>query len=290
MANKRKSRVDASGRNPDRIGSGDRVLIIRRSLWQSPHVSALSVTSRALMLDLLSMYNGKNNATLFLSLRDATDRLGCSDQRVAMTAFEELQQAKLISRTVIGHFRIKAGEVSKAQAWRLNFIDEDGKPRSADALPSLDPASLTPQMRKRMDKRQRALKRYLKDKSEGKFAAEENAALEARLAEENAAEGETTAEENAALNRKNGRNALQPSAEENAAHIYHHSPEVFETAVPPPDAARDSNAFAECEHCGERFLRTKPTKTYCCRDCKERAKQRRHYQRQRAAELQVAAQ
>lgn len=96
--------MNATGRDEDRVGSDDRFMRFPRWLWHSPSVSAASPASRALVIELLSMFNGTNNGSLFLSVRDATDRLGASDFRVALNAFEELQQLGLIRKTFVDLF------------------------------------------------------------------------------------------------------------------------------------------------------------------------------------------
>src|SRR5947209_14477503 len=117
-----RKRVDATGRNPAALGREHSFLMIRRSLWQSPLISASSPSARALLVELLSMFTGRNNGNLFLSLHDATDRLGFSDWRAAAAAFEELEKVGLITMTLDAYFDVKAGAQSRARAWRLNWI------------------------------------------------------------------------------------------------------------------------------------------------------------------------
>lgn len=130
------------------------------------------------MLELLSLYNGTNNGNLFLSVRDATERLGFSDYRPAMAAFEELELAGLITPTFVGYFTIKAGEASRASTWCLNWIGDDGKRLAAEEMRIL-PDVLPKGARKRLDRRQSALKRYHKDRQAGKFAVVVSSTLEA---------------------------------------------------------------------------------------------------------------
>ncbi len=126
------------------------------------------------------MHNGRNNGAIFLSVRDATDRLGFADYRPAIAALEELQLLKLIRLTIEGHFNITVGGVSKAHAWHLNFVDEKGQPASEEALPPIDLNALPEKMRKRMGKRQKVLKRYLKDVQQGKFSVGDFTTFDAR--------------------------------------------------------------------------------------------------------------
>src|SRR5436305_1600560 len=102
----RRNRVNPKGRS---ISPVERFIGIRRSLLHSPHFSALSSTSRALLLELQAMFNGSNNGEIFLSVRDATARLGMVDFKAAQAAFLELRQLGWITETIAGCFAVKAG-------------------------------------------------------------------------------------------------------------------------------------------------------------------------------------
>lgn len=185
---KRKNRANAKGRS---TGSTSRFMMTRRSLFHSPQYSALSCASRALFDELLAMFNGTNNGYIFLSVRDATDRLGFSDYKAAMAAFAELEQLGFITEAMAGSFAIKAGEVSRARAWRLNWIGRDGRCVGPEELPPLNFSSLTKIQKRRVERRQRVLGIYLKDYQRGKFAVEESTTLDTRIA----AAGERSVEE-----------------------------------------------------------------------------------------------
>jgi len=215
---RRRARVDATGRNPDAFGRDNAVLIIRRSVWQSPRISALSVSGRALMVELLSMYNGSNNGRLFLSVKDATDRLGFSDWRAAAAAFAELETVGLITKTVEAYFDIRTGIHSRARAWRLNWIGDDGERLAPEALTPMDEEGLDGRGRKRMQRRQNALKRYFKEHSKGKFAVVDSTTLEARMAE---IDGEP-AVETTTLKTLNGQNPPITQMVESTVHLSYH--------------------------------------------------------------------
>lgn len=217
-----KHRPNAKGRNSERTGNADRVLILRRSLWQSPRFSSLSCTARVLALELLSMFNGTNNGAIFLSVRDATDRLGFTDFRPALEAFAELERTGLISLTFAGTFAIRTGEVSKAHAWRLNFVDAEGKPASEDSLPAIDLNALPAKSQSRMAKRQKVLKRYLKERQEGKFAVGDFTTLEARRVGESPTVDAGGVEEITTPRPENGLNASTGSVGDSTTHIIHH--------------------------------------------------------------------
>jgi len=213
----RRNRVDAKGRS---TGPIERLVIIRRSLLHSPQFSALSCASRSLLFELQAMFNGTNNGAIFLSVRDATARLGMADLKAGQAAFAELQRLGWITETVSGCFAVKAGELSRARAWRLNWIGRDGKSAGPDALPPLDYATLSKPQRQRVNRRQTVLSGYLRDYQNGRFAVEESITLSARMA----AAAPLSVEESTTL--KSGNGGKQPigSVGESSTHIRYHSP------------------------------------------------------------------
>jgi hypothetical protein len=216
VAKNRRRHVNATGRNEGEI---ERVVILRRSLLHSPQFSAAGPATRALILELHAMFNGTNNGTIFLSVRDAAARLGFSCYRATMRAFDEALALGWIAETIGSHFDIKADAVSRARAWQLNWIDKrSGRCVGPDALKPLDFAKLTPQQRRRANARQETLKRYLKDYAERRFAVEETSTLGARMA---LAEP-CTVEETSTLKSGNGENLPISSVEESSGiHKYH---------------------------------------------------------------------
>jgi hypothetical protein len=221
---KRKSRIDAKGRNPDRTGTEDRTLIMRRSFWHSPHIAAASGASRALVVELQSMFNGTNNGELFLSVRDAADRLGFTDLEAAMNAMEELEQLGLVTVTLDSSFSMRAGETSRARAYRLNWIGTDGKCVSAERLPQLRFATLTPKQKKRICSRSGVLSRYLKAQQERKSSVRETLTLMACSVRETRTEAADSVRETRTLNDKNGGKPPSHPVRDSLTHILHHIP------------------------------------------------------------------
>lgn len=175
----RKSRTDAKGRSK---GLVHRVLIVRRSLVHSPQFSALSCSARALFFELHAMFNGTNNGEIFLSVRDATARLGFSDFKAAMAAFAELTQLGFIRETAAGSFSIKASDLSRARAWNLNWIGRDAHCVGSDAITPVDYSSLNRTQKRRVEGRQKVLAKYLKDYQRGQFAVEDSSTMAVRMA------------------------------------------------------------------------------------------------------------
>lgn len=211
MSSKRKN---AKGRNPGGVG---RFIMVSRSLIHSPQFSTLSPTSRALFFELQAMFNGTNNGALFLSCKDAGERLGLSDLKAVRTAFDELRNLGFITETVGASFSIKAGRASKARAWNLNWIVR-GYCVGPDALPTLDFTRLTATQKKRVEKRSQVLSRYLGDYQKGKFAVEDFTTLEARkaFAEQPIVEESTTMESEI------GGNRPIRSVEDSTHHLEYH--------------------------------------------------------------------
>lgn len=183
-------KANATGRNP---GGSGRVIIVKRALIHSPQFSALASTSRTLFFELHALFNGTNNAKIFLSCKDAADRLGLSDLKAVRAAFDELRDLGFITETIGASFAIKAGQTSKARAWNLNWISR-GYCAGPDVLPDLDFSRLRPIQKRRVERRSRVLSRYLRDYQNGKFAVEESTPLDARKAfvRQNAGEESTT--------------------------------------------------------------------------------------------------
>src|SRR3546814_8378969 len=96
-------------------------------LLTTPAYRALSPNARSLLVELAMMENGKNNGSLFLSVRDAAHRMGVSDPKTAGAAFDELQDLGFVDMVADAHFAIKAGKGSRARVWRLTWPAVAGK-------------------------------------------------------------------------------------------------------------------------------------------------------------------
>jgi hypothetical protein len=90
-------------------------------LWEikSPAFRSLSVGARALLLELKALFNGSNNGSLFLSVRDAGLRLNVG-KTCAAKLFRELLDRGFIRTAERGAFNLKsrAGQ-RKATTWIL---------------------------------------------------------------------------------------------------------------------------------------------------------------------------
>lgn len=235
--NVRRSRVNAKGRNSDRVGNGGRVLIMRRPLVQSPQWSALSSNSRALLIELLSMFNGKNRDTLFLSVRDAADRVGLSDLKAVGKAFDQLCRLGFIQESAAASFRQKFDEKSRARSWRLLIVDAGGRPLGRECLPDLEFSELTTREKRAVARRTKALDRYLKNYTDGRFAVEDSTTFTARA--------ELAVEKSSTLKTENGTNRPTAMVEKIATHIEYHRGTGSGGAIAQPE----SKWWASVERC-----------------------------------------
>ncbi len=109
--------------NKDHRGSHTGAFVrLPHSLLTTQAYRAASPTARALLVDLVLMEKGKNNGTLFLSVRDAANRLGLSDLRAAGAAINELERLGFIAMTADAHFSSRATDGSRARSWRLTWL------------------------------------------------------------------------------------------------------------------------------------------------------------------------
>ena len=165
------NKPDATGRDSRRLGSDGAVIILRRSFWLSPQVSALSPTARALLVELTSMYKGpSHNGRIFLSVRDGARRLGLNCTKASGAAIDELLGSGLLTETLAGSFSMKAGIASRARAFRLNWKTETGSPVGKDELAPLNFGLLGKKAKRRVQERSTALQAYQKQS----FAVGEN--------------------------------------------------------------------------------------------------------------------
>jgi hypothetical protein len=190
---------------------GDRFVQFQRKFLHSAQISALALPSRWLLVELQGMFNGTNNGTLFLSVRDAAARLSLVDLKAARKAFDELIQLGLISEAIGASFSIKADEVSRARAWRLNWLEKGG----LENLRPVDCALLSKKQNTRLFRRSHVLKRYVKNYVQGDFAVANSNTLEVRIAHS----GQCREEKSATCLSENGGFVPISNEENPTAHI-----------------------------------------------------------------------
>lgn len=164
--NNRPQKPNHTGRNE----GSRRFVQLDFKLLSSAAYSCLSSNARSLLVELLMIFNGNNNGSLYLSVRDAAARMGVADLGVAIRAFAELTEAGFLEVAKESHFEVKAAENSRARCWRLTnhawpeCTNKRRRPPTHEWREYLPP---TGKASKRADKRLRALAAYKKAESAG---------------------------------------------------------------------------------------------------------------------------
>lgn len=150
----------------DRSKHTGRFVRLGHSLLSSPAYRAASPQARALLVELAMMDSGKNNGTMFMSVRDAADRMGALDINTARAAIDELTSLGFIEATAESYFAMMDGNGSRARQWRLTWLamPSKSKPPTHDyehARPT------DPRAQKRMAKGRKALERWTRKQNGG---------------------------------------------------------------------------------------------------------------------------
>lgn len=156
-----RNRVNATGRN-----NTSRFVRLDYRILNSNAYRSLSPNARSLLVDLVMLYNGENNGSLYLSVRDAAHRMGVADLTAASRAFDDLVALGFLELAQEAHFKVKASETSRARCWRLTWEAGPGRKAPTSEFMEREPAPQTP-ARKRMERGLRALKAYRKAKDCG---------------------------------------------------------------------------------------------------------------------------
>lgn len=242
------------------------------SRLSSPAYRALSPNARSLLTEMTMMENGKNNGELYLSVRDAADRMGVADHSAATAAFAELESMGFIACTRDAHFAVKSGDGSRARCWRLTW-------QSTPCL-RIGPTSEYQDRRpdagsraaKRMDAGCRALKRYGGSISQNKIAGVDFATLKADRVADFATTGGMVGGESvrdsATHISKNGRKPPKPIVLDSATHTACQ----LEGATVPVSTTVGSPTVRTCDHCSKPFELTRPDRAHTRRFCSERCR------------------
>jgi len=312
-SNHKAARPNAKGRNEATVGRAGWRLQVMRSFWLSPVASAMTVNEKSLFWELTSLHTGSNNGELFMSVKDATHRIGLNDYAAGVNAFNGLIALGLVTVTAEASFSVKASEVSRARAFRLNWIDESGQPKPGEAFP-VDLAAISPSRRRRIERRQRALKVFVRDREQGKFAVGESLTMAARM---EAAAGHL-ARESLTLKTGNGENPPSGAIRDSLTHLDYHwgvgrmSPADImrgirdEGSTPPfvrsptggrplfcrliairrsikPSSRKLGPRVFCCEQCGDLLIGGRAGRRFCNEACRKRAEVKRRYERLKVA-------
>ena len=158
-----RNRVNATGRNHT-----SRFVRLDYRLLNSNAYRGLSPNARSLLVELTMLFNGENNGSLYLSVRDAAHRMGIADLTASSRAFDDLTELGFIEMTQAAHFRVKTAESSRARCWRLTWEAGPGRKLPTCGFPGCEPQPHTT-ARKRMERGLKALKNYGKARGGGRL-------------------------------------------------------------------------------------------------------------------------
>lgn len=139
----------------------DRFAMLPYKLLESKAYRSQTPTARALLVEMILLYNGDNNGSLYLSIRDAADRLGIVDTKAIQRAFNDLMAFGLIEMTQNSFFTVKSRDRSRARCWRLTWLAGPGK-KAPDISCFDNEAEPKTNAHKRRELGLRALKAYKK--------------------------------------------------------------------------------------------------------------------------------
>jgi hypothetical protein len=266
---------------------------LEHSVLRTAAYRSLTPNARALLMEFAMLENGKNNGELFMSVRDAADRMGVGDPHTAGAALAELESAGFIALTKEAHFAVKAASGSRSRCWRLTWQSVP----ALSAAPTNDFTRWQPQNGKahrRAVNGCAALDRYEKKGAKRAAAAAELQSAVRFFHTHNA--------ERVRNNHTTSPHESGPAAE----HVRNNHTQNHENAANPPKLVVRNNhthttdqldastaaiprvhvgRTPACEDCGEPFKpgdRGKP-KRFCSETCRKRAERQRAADRRKAA-------
>lgn len=157
-----RNKPNATGRNDT-----SRFARLDHRILSSNAYRALSPNARSLLVELVMLYNGENNGSLYLSVRDAAHRMGVADLAAASRAFDDLMALGFIELTQESRF-VPTSETSRARCWRLTWLVGPGRRAPSWVFLDREPEAQTP-ARKRMERGQKALKSYRRARDGGRL-------------------------------------------------------------------------------------------------------------------------
>src|SRR6188472_1912630 len=101
----KRNKPNATGRNSS---SSSRFARLDHRILTSNAYRGLSPNARSLLVELIMLYSGENNGSLYLGVRDAAHRMGISDLTAATSALNDLQDLSFIEMTQESYFEVKA--------------------------------------------------------------------------------------------------------------------------------------------------------------------------------------
>lgn len=156
-----------------RRNSTERFVSLPFGILNSNAYRSLSPNDRSLLVELLMLYNGENNGSLYLSVRDAAHRMGVADLTATSSSFDNLMALGFIELSQASYFSVKASNTSRARCWRLTWLPGPGGKLPSRPFLAREPQPQT-SARKRMERGLRALKAYKTAKDRGRLPVWDN--------------------------------------------------------------------------------------------------------------------
>jgi hypothetical protein len=162
-----RGKSNAKGRSKGSVGSFTK---LPHKIQESVAYRSLTPNAKALLSELVYLDRNDNNGLLFLSEKDAADRIGLSNKKSVRTAFNDLSQAGLILMTKGAYFNVKTGE-GRARSWALTWrFDYCNRRSPIDSWQDFEPVGSAA---KRAARGCRSLKEYKRSRK----SAEDNSTL-----------------------------------------------------------------------------------------------------------------
>lgn len=212
QSNRSSKKPNAKGRDTT---SKDRFVRLGSNLLKSAAYRSLSPNARALLVEIVWLYKGNNNGSIWLSVRDAAARMGVTDTAAASSAFDELVAAGFIALTKRAHFSIKTSDASRARCWRITWeFDDSNKKPATNEWQSFQPDPSS-RIGKRSDRGLKSLKKYHRSQSQGKLPVVDFATID----EVYRSPHQIAVVESATADHKNGIKSLPAVVADSATHI-----------------------------------------------------------------------
>lgn len=146
--------------------------MLEHRMLESPAYACLTPNARAVLQELVMIFNGSNNGSLYLSVRDTAARIGLVDNRAIEAAYDLLMEVGFLELAKDAHFAVKASDTSRARCWRLTWLVWPESPVKDRRRPTNEWRDYRPaggKEAKRADRRLSTLARFRKAKEDGKM-------------------------------------------------------------------------------------------------------------------------
>lgn len=117
-------------------GSKSKFIMIDHSVFNHPAYRSLKVGPRSLFLELIARFKGYNNGKIYLSSRQAAERLNCTKD-TALAYFKVLENRGFI--VAVKQHALGVEGKGRATEWRLTHLPCDGSKPTSDFMKKSEP-------------------------------------------------------------------------------------------------------------------------------------------------------